>query len=43
MREKERVEIRILDRIKNDAVYRAFISSALSFFVTIAFTLYNSF
>lgn len=43
MREKERVEIRILDRIKNDAVYRAFISSALSFFVTIAFTLYNIF
>lgn len=43
MTSKERVEIRLLKRIKNDYVFRAFIFSALSFFITMLFTAYNVF
>ncbi len=40
---KDRAEIKILKRIKNDYVFRGFIFSALSFFITTLFTAYNVF
>ena len=40
---KERVGLCVLKRIKNDYVFRTFIFSALSFFVTLVFTIYNTF
>ncbi len=43
MEHKERVGIGVLKRIKNDYVFRTFIFSALSFFVTLVFTIYNTF
>lgn len=43
MEHKERVGIGVLKRIKNDYVFRTFIFSALSFFVTLVFTVYNTF
>lgn len=43
MRSKERVGIKLLKRIKNDYVFRAFAFSALSFFITMLFTAYNVF
>lgn len=43
MEHKERVGIGVLKRIKNDYVFRTFIFSALSFFVTLVFTIYNKF
>ncbi len=43
MTSKERAGIKLLKRIKNDYVFRAFIFSALSFFITMLFTAYNVF
>ncbi len=43
MEHKERVGIGVLKRIKNDYVFRTFIFTALSFFVTLVFTIYNTF
>lgn len=43
MKQKERVGINLLKRIKNDYVFRTFIFSTLSFFVTLVFTCYNLF
>lgn len=43
MKKIERVENKVLKRIKNDYVFRAFIFSAFSFFVTALFTGYNIF
>ena len=43
MTSKERVGIKLLKRIKNDYVFRAFIFSALSFLITMLFTAYNVF
>ena len=43
MESKERVEIRLIKRLKNDYVFRAFVFSALSFFITMIFTGYNVF
>ncbi len=43
MKIKERAVIKLLKRIKNDYVFRTFISSALSFFITVLFTAYNVF
>lgn len=38
---KERVGTKIIERIKSDRVFREFIFSAFSFFVTFAFAIYN--
>ncbi len=43
MKQKERVGINLLKRLKNDYIFRTFIFSALSFFITLAFTIYNTF
>lgn len=43
MKKKERVENKFIKRIKSDYAFRTFISSALSFFVTVAFAGYNIF
>ncbi len=43
MKTKERVGINVLKRVKTDYVFRTFIFSALSFFITLTFTCYNIF
>lgn len=43
MKKKERVENKFIKRIKSDYAFRTFISSSLSFFVTVAFAGYNIF
>lgn len=43
MEKRERAGNGVLKRIKNDYVFRTFIFSALSFFVTLAFSVYNTF
>ncbi len=43
MKEKEREGNKFIKRMKSDYTFRTFIFSALSFFVTVAFTAYNVF
>ncbi len=43
MKDKEREENKFIKRMKSDYTFRTFVFSALSFFVTVAFTAYNVF
>ena len=43
MKDKEREGNKFIKRMKSDYTFRTFIFSALSFFVTVAFTAYNVF